>query len=44
MDEISLIEETISEEKQYIAEGTDLLSRTETETEDTHDENVIHLD
>ena len=42
MDEISLIEEAISEEKQYIAEGTDLLSRTTIETEDTQNKNVIH--
>ena len=41
---MALIEEDIEEAERDIAEGTDLLSRTETETEDTHDENVIHLD
>ena len=43
-DKMALIEEDIEEAERDIAEGTDLLSRTETETEDTQDGNVIHLD
>ena len=39
-----LIEEAISEAEQDIAEGTELIAGTETETEDTRDENVIHPD
>ena len=37
-----LIEEAIAEADQDIAEGKDLLSGTEAETEDTRDKNVIH--
>ena len=41
---MALIEEAISEAKQYIAEGTDLLAGTETKTEDTRNKNMIHPD
>ena len=43
-DETALIEEATAEADQDIAEGTDLLAVTETETEDTRNENVIHPD
>ena len=43
-DELELIEEAIAESEQDIAEGTNLLSGTETETEETRNKNVIHLD
>ena len=39
---MALIEEAISEAEQDIAEGTELLTGTEAENEDTWDENVIH--
>ena len=41
---MSLIEEAIVEAERDIAEGTDILVGTETETEYTRDENVIHPD
>ena len=41
---MALIEEAIAEAERDIAEGTELLSGTETETEYTRDENVIHTD
>ena len=41
-DKIALIEEAISEAERDIAEGTELLAGTESETEDTRDRNVIH--
>ena len=41
-DEMALIEEAISEAERDIVEGTYLLAGTETKTEDTWDENVIH--
>ena len=40
--EIALIKEAIAEAEWDITEGTDLIARTETETEDTSNENVIH--
>ena len=40
--EMELIEEAIAEAEQDIAEGTELLSGTETKTEDTRDGSVIH--
>ena len=43
-DEMALIEDSIAEVERYIAEGTDPLAGTETETEDTRNENVIHPD
>ena len=43
-DELSLIEEAIAESERDIAEGTGLLSGTETETEEERNENVIHPD
>ena len=43
-DEMAIIEEAIAESERDIAEGTELLAGTETETEDTWDENVIHPD
>ena len=43
-DEMALIEEAISEVERDIAEGTDLLAGTETETEDAPNKNVIHPD
>ena len=43
-DEISLIEEDISEADQDIAEGTELIAGTETKTEETRGENVMHPD
>ena len=39
---MALIEEAITEAERDIAEGTDLLAGTETGTEDTRKENVIH--
>ena len=39
---MTLIEEAIAEVERDIAEGTELLARSETETEDTRDEIVIH--
>ena len=39
---MEIIEEAIAKAEQDIAEGTDLLAGTETETEDTRNENVIH--
>ena len=41
---MALIEEAISEAERGIAEGIELLSGNETETEETRDENVIHTD
>ena len=41
-DELALIEEAIAEAEQDIAEATDLLEGTETETEEARNENVIH--
>ena len=41
-DEMAIIEEAIAEVERDIAKGTELLAGTETETEDTKDENVIH--
>ena len=41
-DELALIEEAISETELDTTEGTDLLSGTETETEEARNENVIH--
>ena len=43
-DEISLIEEDISEADQDTAEGTELIAGTETKTEETRGENVMHPD
>ena len=42
--ELARIEEAIAEAERYIAEGTDLLAVTETETKETQNENVIHPD
>ena len=42
VDEMALIEEDIAEAEQDIVEGTDLLTVTETETEDAPNKNVIH--
>ena len=42
VDEMGLIEEAISEAEWDITQGTDLLARTEIETDDTRDKNVIH--
>ena len=44
VDKLALIEEAIAEADQDIAEGTDLLAGTETETEEARNENVIHPD
>ena len=41
-DELTLFEEAIPEAQRDIAEGTDLLAGTETETEEAGNENVIH--
>ena len=41
-DELSLVEEAIAEAERDIAEATDLLVGTETETEEARNENVIH--
>ena len=43
-DELELIEEAITEAERDIAEATDLLEGTETETEEARNENVIHPD
>ena len=43
-DELALIEEAIIEAERDIAEAIDLLARTETETEEARNENVIHPD
>ena len=43
-EEMALIEEAISEAERDIAEGDYLLAGTETKTEDTRNENVIHPD
>ena len=43
-DELSLVEEAIAEAERDIAEGTDLLAVTETETEEAQNEKVIHSD
>ena len=43
-DELALIEEAIAESERDIAEATDLLAGTETETEEAKNENVIHPD
>ena len=43
-DEMALIDEAMSEADQDIAEGKELLSGTETETEDTQVQNMIHSD
>ena len=42
VDELELIEEAMEEAERNIAEGNDLLARTETETEEARNENVIH--
>ena len=42
--ETALIEEVISESDQDISEGTDLITGTETETEDARNKNMIHPD
>ena len=42
--EMEIIEEALAEAERDIAEGTDLLAGTETKTEDTQNENVIHTD
>ena len=44
VDEMARIEEAIAEAERDIAEGTELLAGTETETEDTWYENVMHPD
>ena len=44
MDEMALIEEAIAETERDIAEGTNIIAGTETETEDTQNKNVIHPD
>ena len=41
-DEMALIVEAIAEAEKDIAEGTGILSGTETKTEDARNENVIH--
>ena len=41
-DELALIEEAIIEAERDIAEATDLLAGTETETEEAQNENMIH--
>ena len=41
---MALIEEAIVEAERDITEGTDILAGTETETEDTRNEIVIHPD
>ena len=41
-DELTLIEEAIAESERYIAEATDLLAGTVTETEEARHENLIH--
>ena len=41
-DELALIGEAIVEAERGIAEATELLAGTETETEETRNENVIH--
>ena len=43
-DGMALIEEAIAEAERDIAEGTDILAGTETETEDARNENMIHTD
>ena len=43
-DKMALIEESIAEAEQDIAEETDLLAGTKTETENTWNENLIHPD
>ena len=43
-DEPAFIEEVIAEAEQDIAEANDLISGTETETEETRNENMIHPD
>ena len=42
LDKLELIEEAITEAERDIAEATDLLGGTETETEEAQNENVIH--
>ena len=42
LDELELIEEAITEAERDIAEETDLLGGTKTETEEAQNENVIH--
>ena len=42
--EMSLIEEDIPEAEWGIAEGTDLIAGTETETEEVQNKNVVHTD
>ena len=42
VDELALIEESIAGEERDIAEGTNLLEGTETETEEAQKENVMH--
>ena len=39
---MKLIEEAVAEAERYIVEGADLLAGTETETDYTRDENVVH--
>ena len=41
---MALIEEAKAEAERDIAEGTELISGTETKTEDTRDKNMIHPD
>ena len=41
---MELIAEAIADVERDIAEGTDLLAGTETETEEARNENVIHPD
>ena len=41
-EKLALIEEAIAEAERDIAETTDLLAGTETETEEAQNENVIH--
>ena len=42
VDKLALIDEATTEAERDIAEGTDLLAGTETETEEARNENVIH--
>ena len=43
-DELEHIEESIAEAEKYIAEGTDIVAGTETETEEARNKNVIYPD
>ena len=42
VDKLALVDRAIAEAERGIAEATDLLSGTETETEEAQNENVIH--